>query len=110
MTTLMAPNPEYEIKLIPPQPLSGLRIKWLNALIIGATILVWLTLIGGVLVGIGAGVTVASFGGGGGVNFNDITLPSETNTGHLSQDGVYWIDALGDRCLVTEKDANDWCP
>lgn len=43
----------------PPEPpktnftvILGLRVGWLNALIIGATIFVWLSLIGSVLIGI----------------------------------------------------------
>ena len=32
--------------------LRGLRVGWLNALVIGATILVWLTIIGSVIIGI----------------------------------------------------------
>jgi len=85
-------------------PLGGLRVKWLNELIIGATILVWLTLVGGVIAGVGAGIAMSSFGGG------VAGIPSVADTGHLSQDGVYWIDAFGDRCLATERTATDWCP
>jgi len=36
----------------PDSAIPGLRVGWLNALIIGATILVWLTLIGSVIAGI----------------------------------------------------------
>jgi hypothetical protein len=40
-----SPGPAYVVVL-------GLRVGWLNALIIGATIFVWLSLIGSVLLGV----------------------------------------------------------
>jgi hypothetical protein len=59
VTDLTTPAPERE----PPRTsfvlLLGLRTGWLNALIVGATLLVWLTLIGSVIVGIAVGVEAA---------------------------------------------------
>lgn len=82
--------------------LEGLRIHWLNALIIGATILVWLTLIGGLIAAVGVGVVANSFGGGGGIN----DIPA---LGTVNSNGSY-TDPLGDTCQQSEVDENGWCP
>ena len=94
-TTLDATPPVAKAERQP----AALRMHWLNALIIGATILVWLTLIGGVIAGVGGVVAVTSFGGSSGA--------SEPT---YNSDGSGYIDPYGKACNYYTTDDNDYCP
>jgi uncharacterized membrane-anchored protein YitT (DUF2179 family) len=71
-------------------PLGGIRVHWLNALIIGATVLVWLMLLAPVVGGVVLGIAASQMGGSGGSSggtpgmyadpAGDSCLPSDTIT------------------------------
>lgn len=75
------------------------RYGWLNALLIGATILVWLTLVGAVVSGVLVGVWAAT-------SDDELTFEldsGEGNSRYFERAGVlWWRDMNGDECPVEQ--------
>jgi hypothetical protein len=79
-----------------------IRYGWLNALIIGATITVWLSLVGMVVVGVVVGVSVAT-------RSDSVEIPGDIesrgdfeptgNSRYFQRNGEsWWRDMNGDEC------------
>lgn len=76
-----------------------LSVWWLNALIVTATVTLWLMLLGSAITAIAFAASGDSSSGGGGID-----VPELTNTGDV------YLDSTNNSCLAIEVDDYGNCP